>query len=306
MNPSGKTLIANSTGQNLQKKWPNATLASLLACATLLSACGSAPPAVPRQIQEYSRHSAVGFEKHQDGFIGESRNAFLRALARAEMDDDAQLIATALLNIGASELLLDNVDEAVRTYGRANREAELAGSISLRWQALSGLAEATRRQGQPTKALELFAARPELIKPQEPALHLAAEVSRARALADNGQPDTALGLVNAVIDGGKNRPAPDAASAAAWHAKASLLLSTGKHQDAMAAASAALDLDRAIHHPPSVAEDHRLLAKIAASQNANDTQRHHLQRALAIFANTGQKKRAAECRNALQKLKVSQ
>ncbi|HET6719467.1 MAG TPA: hypothetical protein VFH22_07450, partial [Rhodocyclaceae bacterium] len=77
-------------------------------------------------------------------------------------------------------------------------------------------------------------------------------------------------------------------------------LAQGEPGAAREAASAALELDRARHHPPSVADDHRLLGKLAAAQNNTAQARFHAQRALGIFANTGQEKRAAESRSALQ------
>ncbi|HET6718097.1 MAG TPA: hypothetical protein VFH22_00535 [Rhodocyclaceae bacterium] len=285
----------------LQKIRANATWAALLATSlALLAACGSAPPAPPRQVQEYARHTAVGLEKHRDGQIGEARNAFLRALARAELDDDAGLIATALLNLGATELLLDLNAEAGRSYARASREAQLAGQPGLDWQAISGLAETSRRLGQPAKALELFAVRPEPGKAIDDAVRGHADISRARALADSGQGAAALGLLDSVIKAAQARPQPDPALAAAWHALATIRLAQGETAAARGAATAALELDRARHHPPSVADDHRLLGKIAAAQNDAAQARFHAQRALAIFANTGQEKRAAESRIALQ------
>lgn len=284
----------------LQKIRANAALAAALALLTLLAACGSAPPAPPRQIQEYARHTAVGLEKHRDGLIGEARNAFLRALARAELDDDAGLIATALLNLGATELLLDLNAEASRSYARASREAQLAGQPGLDWQAISGLAEATRRSGQPAKALELFAGRPEPGKAIDDAARQHAEVSRARALADAGQGAAALNLLDNVVKAAQSRPQPDPALAAAWHAQATIRLAQGEAKAAREAANAALELDRARHHPPSVAEDHRLLARIAAAQNDTAQARFHEQRAFAIFSNTGQDKRAATSRSGRQ------
>lgn len=285
----------------LQKIRANAAWAAALAVLALLGACGNAPPAPPRQVQEYARHTAVGLEKHRDGQIGEARNAFLRALARAELDDDSRLIATALLNLGATELLLDLNTEAARSYARASREAQLAGQPGLDWQAISGLAEASRRSGQPAKALELFAARPEPGKTIDDAVRQHAEISRARALADSGQGTAAQSLLDGVIKAAKSRPQPDAALAAAWHAQATIRLAQGEPGAAREAASAALELDRARHHPPSVADDHRLLARIAAAQNDAAQARFHDQRAFGIFSNTGQEKRAAESRIALQK-----
>ena len=277
-----------------------ARLLASLSLITLLVGCGSAPPAPPRQLQEYHRHTSVGLEKYRDGQIGEARNAFLRALARAELDDDSRLIATALLNLGAAELLLDHAAEAGQAYGRASREARLAGAGLLDWQAISGLAESARRLGQPAKALDLFAARPDVGKDLAPAIRLPAEVSRARALADGGQSDTALTLLDTLIAEARKQPQPDPALAAALHARASVMLARGNPGAARESALAALDLDRHLHHPPSVADDHHLLATIAAVQNDLPTARHHQQRAFAIFSNTGQEKRATGSANALK------
>lgn len=278
---------------------------ALLALSALTSGCGSAPPAPPRQVQEYHRHTAVGHEKYTDGQIGEARSAFLRALARAELDDDSNLIATALLNLGASELLLDNADAAGRAYARASREARLAGNSTLNWQAISGLAEATRRLGQPAKALELLASRPATEPPISPELQFPAEITRARALADGGQADAALHLLAGVVQSAATRPPPDASLAMAWYAQASILLMKQETAAATAAAQKALALDHQRHHPPSVADDHRLLARIAALQNTNVLARHHWQRALTIYRNTGQEQRATESRQSLQMLSDS-
>ena len=287
----------------LQKKTGNATLVSALLIPTsllvLLGACGSAPPAPPKQLQEYSRHSTAGLEKHRDGFIGEARNAFQRALARAELDDDAHLITSALLNLGTTELLLDQLDDASRTYGRARREALLAGSQQLEWQAISGLAEATRRLGQPHKALELFAVRPGVDHELPPAIRLPVELARARALADSGHMDSALTLIDGVITRARTEVQPDPTLATAWHARATVLLAKGATVAALDAAKTALALDRALHHPPSIADDHQLLGKIAASQKDEASARHHHQRALSIYRHTGQSKRATDCQSAL-------
>ena len=291
------------TRNHLQKTGGNATLAVLLIATGLLNGCGSTPPApTPRQLQEYARHTSVGLEKHRDGHLGEARNAFLRALARAEMDDDGQLIATALLNLGASELALDNLDAASAAFGRASREARLVSQTDLDWQAISGLAEATRRSGHAAKALALFAARPAPGKSLPLEAQWMADIARARAMADEGQTDPALALIDTLILAGKNRPQPDRVLATALHAKASVLLSTGKHSEADTTARQALDLDRALHHPPSVAEDHRLLGQIAAAQNNKPVAQQHYLRAAGIFANTGQDKRAESCKTALEKL----
>jgi len=268
----------------------------------LLAGCGSAP-VVPKQVQEYQRHSSVGFEKYQAGQIGEARNAFSRALARAELDDDAALIASALLSLGATELLLDNNESAGRAYARASREAKLAGNPAYDWQAISGLAEVTRRLGQPAKALELFAARPEAGKGLTDPLRIPAEVSRARALADSGQTDAALQLLAALETSARTLPQPHPALALCLHAQATVLLGAGRPAEALAPARSALEIDRQLHHPPSVADDHRLLARIVLAQKSTpedqNVAKQHLERALAIYANTGQALRAAEVRKAL-------
>lgn len=268
----------------------------------LLTSCGSVP-VLPKQVQEYQRHSSVGFEKFQAGQIGEARSAFNRAVARAELDDDAALIAAALLSLGATELLLDNNESAGRSYARASREARLAGNPAYDWQAISGLAEATRRLGQPAKALELFAARPDTGKALTDPVRIPAEVARARALADSGQSESALQLLATLESAARALPSPHPALALCFHAKATVLLGAGRSTDALPPARAALELDRQLHHPPSVADDHRLLARIALAQtntpDATDIAKQHLERALAIYRNTGQAGRAAETLKAL-------
>lgn len=282
----------------LKKIFANATFAALLAAT--LAGCASAPPPA-RQVSEYQRHLALGLEKHAAGQLGAARSAFQRAVGPAELDDDAALIATALLNLGACELLLDNADAAGSVYARAVREARLAGHRGLEWQAVSGLAEATRRLGQPAKALELFAARPADVRPDE-AIRLPAELSRARALADSGDTAAGMAVVATVEAAASQRPPPDPALAAALYTRALLLLASQQTDAALAPATAALALDRQRHHPPSVGDDHALLGQLALRRQDAEAARHHLQRAAAIYLQTGQERRAATAQQALQTL----
>ena len=291
--------------RRLQKKAGKATFCVTASLMLALAGCSSAPSAPPRQVQEFHRHASVGLEKYRDGFVVESRNAFLRALAHAEMADDAGRMASALLNLGSSELLLDNIDAASRAYGRAVREAELADPAeqpALRWQAVSGLAEAVRRSGNAEKTIALLESRPIVSVGLSETHRLMADITLARALADSGKADEGQGQLDRIIAAAKKlSPAEsDGPLAAALHAKASVFLKAGQMDAAQALALTALKLDRGLHHPPSVAEDHRLLGEIAAAQNRTSDRQFHFQRALSIYTNTGQELRAQACRNMLK------
>jgi tetratricopeptide (TPR) repeat protein len=121
-------------------------------------------------------------------------------------------------------------------------------------------------------------------------------------LADRGQLAEALALLDTISAAAKARSQPDPALAASHYARAMLLLAAGQAPAAQAAAQNALDLDRQLHHPPSVGDDHFLLGRIAAAQNKNQEAAHHYRRAVGIFANTGQQNRLAASRNALDQL----
>lgn len=281
----------------LQKILLNATLLT-----AALTGCADAPPAPPRQLVEYARQTSVGLEKYAAGHLGEARNAFRRALAQAELDDDPRLIATALLNLGAAELLLDDTNAAGRACARASREALTVGDAGLEWRAMSGLAEATRRLGQPARALALLDARPGAGRPADETANLLAEISRGRALADLGHTDEAQATLAVVIATARLRPAPDHALASGLHALATVRLATGRADDALTAADEALAVDRRRHSPPAVAEDHRLLGEIAATQGKTDIALQHFERARAIFSHTGQTLRLNSVVERLQQL----
>ena len=253
-----------------------------------LTGCASAPPTPPKQVLEFERHTSAGLEKSAHGYVGQARGAFLRALAHAELDDSAGLIATALINLGSTELQLDQVEAAGRVYARAVREARNAQSPALEWQAQNGLAEATRRLGQPGKALELYAHRPDPGKSLTEALSLFAEVGRAQALADNGLPDQALAVLDGLETTARNRTPTDVLWPNILHARARILQQAKRLEEALAAAESALLKDRALHHPPSVADDHRLLSELLAAQSREDEAREHRDRAASIYTHTGQ------------------
>jgi len=266
--------------------------------ALSLAACGSAPPVPPKQVLEYERHTSVGLEKHAQGYIAQARGAFVRALNHAEVDDSGERIASALINLGGIDLLLDDAQSAGRAYGRAVREARAVKAAGLEWQAQNGLAEATRRLGQATKALDLYATRPDPGKGLPENLALAADVGRARALADLGRTAEALDVLDRVDAAGAKVASAGAALAASQHARARTLLAAGRFEDALAAAGNALEKDRALHYPPSVGEDHRLIAEILVAAGRPAEAAEHRTRASTIFSHTGQTTRLAAVRPA--------
>lgn len=265
--------------------------------AALLASCGSAPPAPPKQILEYERHTSVGLEKNGHGYLVESRNAFRRALVFAELDDQHERITSALLNLGASELLLDDPEAAGRAYARAVREARLGNLPVLEWQARCGLAEASRRLGQPEKALELYAGLPAGVQPGVVTQQLPMEINRALALSDMARHDEALAvLVQAEALARRDSPKPEAKAslAALLLARARISLVKGDLSAAEVDALAALAIDHELHYPPSVADDHRWLGKILRARNVLPKALDHYQRAARIYLQTGQSKRLAE------------
>jgi tetratricopeptide (TPR) repeat protein len=263
-----------------------------------LAACGSAPPAPPKQVLEYERHTSVGLEKHAQGYIAQARGAFLRALNHAEVDDSGERIASALINLGGIELLLDDAESAGRAYGRAVREARAVKAAGLEWQAQNGLAEATRRLGQAAKALDLYATRPDPGKGLPETLALSAEVGRARALADLGRTVEAIEVLDRVDAAGARALSAGTALAASQHARARTLLLAGQLDQALAAAGKALDRNRALHYPPSVGEDHRLIAEILVKAGRPAEAAEHRSRASTIFSHTGQTTRMVSVRPA--------
>lgn len=279
---------ASHTGRTTRPARAPALVLRFALATVLLAGCAGAPPVPPRQVLEYERHTSVGLEKHADGYLGQARAAFRRALAHAELDDSGGRIAGALINLGGTELLLDEAEAAGRAYARAIREARAVADPGLEWLATGGLAEATRRLGQPGKALELYAARPDPGKPLPDALTLAAEIGRARALADAGRRDEARAVLDRVEVAARKLPPPAGALAATHHARARILFAEGRHEEALASAQHALDADRSLHHPPSVADDHRLLAEIHAVLGRTEAAATHRERAAAIYRHTGQ------------------
>ena len=258
-----------------------------------LSACASAPPPPPKQWQEYERQTASGHEKYQHGYIEQAQHAYLRALAHAELADSSERIVAASINLGACALQLDQPNEAARAYARAVREARLAKLPVLEWQAQSGLAEAMRRSGDARRALALYAARPDAVTlPNN--VRAAAELARAQALADAQQSSEAEQLMTSLEGSLRAQPAPSPWLATWYLTRARILLQAGQLDAAQSAALAALDLDRALHHPPSVADDHRLLGDIAERKGQVDLARDHRERAAAIYRHTGQKVRLQE------------
>jgi tetratricopeptide (TPR) repeat protein len=264
--------------QKIRRVAALATLASLLT-----GGCADVPPQ-PRQVIEFERHRALGQEKYASGQLPAARAAFQRALAHAEMDDDSRLIVAALLNLGASELALEESDAAARSFARAHREASRESDVGRQRAALNGLAEATRRLGQPAKAVELLASRP-AAAPDTLADGLAV-LTRVRARIDQRLFDAAREELDALVQ--SSDPANAELFAHLHHVRAVLALAEGAPVAAYRAAEQALTLDRQRHHPPAVAADHLLLGDAAWAAQRLDDARAHYERARNIFANTGQ------------------
>lgn len=264
--------------------------------AIVLGGCASAPPPPPKQVLEYERHTSVGLEKHAQGYIGQARSAFQRALVHAELDDSGERIASALINLGSTELLLDDAEAAGRAYARAIREARGVAATALEWQGINGLAEATRRLGQPAKALDLYATRPDPGRTVAEDHVWSADLGRARALADLGRASEALALADRVEAAA--RPRAPAVLAATQHTRARIQLTNHQLEEALASARLALESDRSLHHPPSVADDHRLLADILSALGRPAEAAAHRERAAAIYLHTGQAARLATVRSA--------
>lgn len=276
---------------------PGSRLGTLLVLC-FLAGCAAPPPLPPKHILEYERQSSAGHEKYAQGYIDQARSSFQRALTHAELDDSGERIASALINLGGTELLLDDAESAGRLYARALRAARGVGAGTLEWQAQNGLAEASRRLGQPDKALDLYAFRTNPAWTASNGLILAADIGRASALADVGRVDEALAMLAGVdAAAAKGLPETGGAEAAALHARARILFKGGRNEEALAYARRALDKDRLLHHPPSVAEDHRLIAEILATAGRDAEAGEHRDRAAAIFSHTGQARRLSTPRH---------
>jgi tetratricopeptide (TPR) repeat protein len=275
------------------------TLAPALLLVLALAGCSSAPPAPPRQVHEYQRHTTVGLEKHADGFIGDARNAFRRALTHAELDDSPERIAGALLNLGASELLLGDAEAAGQAFARAAREAAQGQLPGLEWQALAGLAEATRRLGQPAQAVALYERMPAAGRPSDAVQLWPSEMARALALAEAGRATEGLALLARLETPVRGLAPHSPALGNLLLTRARILLRQDERAAAAEAAQAALANDRQVHHPPAVADDHYWLGLIALASRDTVTATEHLQRAARIFARTGQSRRLALTQEAL-------
>jgi tetratricopeptide (TPR) repeat protein len=232
-------------------------LCSLL-CTVLLAACSSpgpqfsSNPAISRHLEDGSRH-------YHAGRLREAHAAFEAAVVVAERLDHSAALVDAWMAKAATELVQENDAGARASYTKAQHEAQWASLQPRVWQALIALADLDRRQGLPTKArASLVQLRPALAVGSADLFKL----DQSLALCAVANKDLAESM--ALLQPWMARIAdlPLDMRAVLLANMAGVQLEQGQTHAALALAQDALALDRQLEHPPAIAADHLLLARV--------------------------------------------
>lgn len=230
----------------------------LLLCAMLLSACSSPGPQFASN-PGISRHLENGSRHYHAGRLREAHAAFEAAVAAAEQLDHSAALVDAWMAIGATELVQENDLGARASYTRAHQEAQWAKLQPRVWQAQIALADLDRRQGLPALArARLTQLRPSLAAGSADLFKL--DQSLALCALTENDPDQSMALLKPWMADMATLP-PDLRAVLLAN-MAGVQLELGQTQAALALAQDALALDRQLEHPPAIAADHLLLARV--------------------------------------------
>jgi tetratricopeptide (TPR) repeat protein len=230
----------------------------LLLCTVFLTACSSPGPQLASN-PAISRHLEDGSRYYHAGRLREAHTAFDAAVATAEQLDQSAPLVDAWMAKGATELLQENHLGARASYTRALQEAQWAKLPPRAWQAQIALADLDRRQGLPTQArASLAQLRPALAAGSADLFKLDQSLALC-ALADK-DPAQSMALLQPWMARMADLP-PDMRAVLLAN-MAGVQLERGQTDSALALAQDALTLDRQLEHPPAIAADHLLLARV--------------------------------------------
>ena len=234
------------------------SVAGLLLCAALLAACSSPGPQFASN-PGISRHLENGSRHYQAGRLGDAHTAFEAAVAAAEQLDHSPALVDAWMAKGATELVQENYPAALASYTRAHTEAQWAKLLPRVWQAQIALADTQRRQGLPALArARLTQLRPSLAAGSADLFKLDQSLALCALAAKDT--DQAMALLQPWLVHMADLP-PDMRAVLQAN-MAGVQLERGQTHAALALAQDALALDRQLEHPPAIAADHLLLARV--------------------------------------------
>jgi len=254
--------------------------------AVFLTACSSVPPK-PFAIDQYERAMVRGTERFHAGELPAALTGFQQALRSAELNDSSERRASALLSIGAVSSMLEEYEWAYSAYSECQREAQINGDDHSTALSQLGLAHLARAKGDVPLALTYYSRVLGGDAKLGAAERMQAENGLALTLAANNQVADALDLLNRLEK--QARAQSGVLVSAVLSNQAAMLLMSKQPERALPYAKEALNLDRAEHHPPSIASSHMRLAEVYAKLGRWPEAHDSADRAERIFKYTGQR-----------------
>jgi tetratricopeptide (TPR) repeat protein len=294
--------------QGLHKHFMAWLYCCVAAALLALGGCAGNPAIDPTQ-QRFDASFKAGAEKLAAGDWQRAGVAFAQAERTAVLLDRRELRVRALFAIGAVAVIGEQDAAALQAYRQALAEADGLGDVHAAGVARAGMADALRRSGDNTAALQAYE-----IALSPPALragsveHVQARMGRALVRNAQGQVAAASAelqeleaLVRSGQSAGQGSALPGVLSSVLAN-QATLLSASGQTGPAIAKAEEALARDRGAAQPFALAQDLELLARLYRQAGKPAEARANAERALRVVQATGQSRAITRLQQLLDSL----
>ncbi len=274
-------------------------LAPVIACVlglAVVAGCGGAPPR--RDSARLQSATTLSSDAARAVSRGDARRAlplYEQVLALAESLDDQSLVGATLLNLSQVQLLTGDRAGADARLDRVLRTPERFGRTIVANAAARKAALAVARRDEPDAERWMREAQAQCETPCAIAPQLAN--LRAQLAYARGDDAEAIALATRAADDAARLGLP-AEQASAWRWQARALMRTGRTSEAAQRLAMALEADRTLGVPARIAEDLVHAADNERARGRPDAEREFLERALDVYAASGdeQGKRVVQSR----------